>query len=151
MDFSRQVNYKSDFDVLLRVADSEGNAVGFPSFDFVLTFGSSGQRRFEAGQANGFKRGVSDAGGDIRVVFNDHRLLPGALTLEVRADVENDIYPDGKKLYVFDVPTNITLVDGAGEVSTGIVIDVTLPFAVPSGSSSSSDSGSSSDGGGSSE
>jgi len=144
MDFSRQVNYKSDFDVLLHVVDADGNAVGFPTFDFVLAFTSSGQNKFEAGQANGFKRGVSDADGDIRVVFNDHHLLPGTLNLEVRADVENDIYPDGKKLYVFEVPTNITLTSGAGEVSTGISIDVNLPFAVGSASSSSSSEGGSS-------
>ena len=140
MDFSRQVNYKSDFDVLLHVVDAGGRAVGFPGFDFVLTFTSNGQARYEAGQANGFKRGVADAGGDIQVVFNDHRLLPGELRLEVRADVENDIYPDGKKLYVFDVPTNISLVSGASEVSSGIVIEMTLPFTVTPASSSSSSS-----------
>ena len=142
MDFSRQVNYKSDFDVLLHVVDANGKAVGFPAFDFVLTFSSSGQKKFEAGQANGFKRGVSDADGDIRVVFNDHGLLPGVLCLEVRADVENDIYPDGKKLYVFSVPTNINLTSEAGEVSSDIEIEVKLPFAVCSSSSSSESSSS---------
>ena len=142
MDFSRQVNYKSDFDVLLHVVDANGKAVGFPSFDFVLTFTSSGQKRFEAGQANGFKRGISDADGKVRVVFNDHGLLPGMLNLEVRADVENDIYPDGKKLYVFSVPTNINLTSGPGEVSSDIEIEVTLPFAVGSSSSSSESSSS---------
>lgn len=142
MDFSRKVNSKSDFDVLLHIADAEGKAVGFPEFDFVLKFTSSGDRKYEAGQANGFKRGVSDVDGDVRVVFNNHKLLPGTLNLEVRADVENDIYPDGKKLYVFDVPTNITLVSGAGDTSSDIVIDVTLPFAVGTSSSSSDASGS---------
>jgi hypothetical protein len=75
-------------------------------------------------------------------VFNDHGLLPGVLCLEVRADVENDIYPDGKKLYVFSVPTNINLTSEAGEVSSDIEIEVKLPFAVGSSSSSSESSSS---------
>ena len=143
MDFSRKVNYKSDFDVLLHIVDADGNAVGFPTFDFVLTFTTSGQVRFEAGQANGIKRGVSDADGKVRVVFNDHHLLTGVLNLEVRANVENDIYPDGKKLYVFEVPTNIELHYGASEVSSDIEIEMTLPFST--GSSSSSEESSSSE------
>ena len=108
MDFSRQVNYKSDFDVLLHVVDANGKAVGFPSFDFVLTFTSSGQKRFEAGQANGFKRGISDADGKVRVVFNDHGLLPGMLNLEVRADVENDIYPTARSCMYSRFPPTST-------------------------------------------
>ena len=130
MDFSKQVNYKSDFDVLLHLTDAEGNAVGFPDFDFLLTFFTSGQKKFEAGQVDGTKRGVSDAEGDVRVVFNNHGLPAGVLNLEIRADVRNSLYPDGKKLQVFTVPTNITLTAENGETSTGLKIDVTLPFTI---------------------
>ena len=139
MDFSRQVNYKSDFDVLLHVKDVNGNDVGFPEFDFLLTFSTSGQKKFEAGQVDGVKRGVSDADGDIRVVFNSHGLLTGDLMLEFRADEKNDLYPDGKKLTVMTVPTNITLTADNGEVSTGLKIDVVLPFSATEDNASEAD------------
>lgn len=139
MDFSRQVNYKSDFDVLLHVEDSEGNTVGFPDFDFLLTFRTNGNKKYEGGQVDGVKRGVTDADGDIRIVFDNHGLLPGVLSLEVRADVADATYPDGKKLTVFDVPTNITLVDAAGEVSTGLKVNVKLPFAYTPASTDDTD------------
>ena len=130
MDFSRQVNYQSDFDVLLTVKDSGGAVIGFPEFDFILTFFTNGAVRFGVGQVNGVMRGVRNVGGKIGVAFDDHKMMPGVLNLEFRADVKDETYPDGKKLTVFDVPTGISLVSGNGELSTGLEIEVTLPFQV---------------------
>lgn len=141
MDFSRQVNYQSDFDVLLHVKDAEGNDVGFPAFDFFATFTSTGGgKKVEAGQVNGVKRGMKDVDGEIQIAFDNHGLMPGKLELEFQTDVENAIYPDGKKLTVFKVPTDITLTNKQGDESTGLKIDVMLPFTIGSGSSSSSSS-----------
>lgn len=140
MDFSRQVNYQSDFDVLLHIVDANNKAVGFPDFDIVFTFTTIGGTKVQAGQQDGVKRGVTDVDGDIRVIFDNHKLLPGVLQLEVRTNTPEPTYPDGKKLTVFTVPTNITLTDKASEVSTGLLIDVKLPFAYQQESSSSSSS-----------
>lgn len=130
MDFSRQVNYKSDFDVLLNVKDSAGEDIGFPDFDFLVTFRTNGQKVFEAGQVGGVKRGVSDVSGKVRIAFDNHGLMPGELKMEFRADVEDVIYPDGKKLTVINVPTNITLTTENGEENSGLNIDVNLPFVL---------------------
>jgi len=141
MDFSRQVNYQSDFDVLLHIVDSENRAVGFPDFDFVLVFTTSGNNKVEAGQQDGVQRNVEDKDGDVRIVFNSHKLLPGKLNLEVRTNIADETYPDGKKLTVFKVAdTNITLVSGDSDATTGLKIDVKLPFAYQKESSSSSSS-----------
>ncbi len=138
MDFSRQVNYQSDFDVLLHIVDVNNAPVGFPDFDFILTFTTNGGNKVQAGQQDGVKRGVVEENGDLKIAFDNHKLLPGVLNLEVRTNIEDATYPDGKKLTVFTVPTNITLVSGASEVSTGMKIDVKLPFAYQKESSSSS-------------
>ena len=128
MDFSRQVNYQSDFDVLLHLIDADGNDVGYPDFDFTAKFSSGGS--YEVGQKNCVKRGVAEADGNVKVVFDSHKLSPGELKLTFTADVPNEDYPDGKKLHVIPVKTDIFLTSEVSEVSTGIVIDVKLPFSV---------------------
>ena len=128
MDFSRKVNYQSNFDVLLNIVDQDGKAVGYPNFDFMVKFecGSS----YEAGQKGGVKKGVSDEDGKVKIVLNNHRLSPGSLRLVFSADIADPSYPDGKKLHVVPVETDIELVTGVSETSTGIVIDVKLPFSI---------------------
>jgi hypothetical protein len=144
MDFSRQVNYQSDFDVLLHITDIDGKAVGYPTFDFVATFTTSGGGKYEAGQMAGVKRGVSDQDGDVRVVFNNHMLSPGVLNLKLCVDIPDAIYPDGKKQTVVSVETGIKLISGTGTDSTGLKVDVILPFAytAPEATDGTEDSGS---------
>ncbi len=127
MDFSKQVNYQSDFDVLLHLTDADGNDIGYPDFDFTAKFSSGAT--YEVGQKNGVKRGVAEANGNVKVVFNDHKLSPGELKLTFSADIPDEDYPDGKKLHVVPVKTDIYLTSEASEVSTGIEIEVKLPFS----------------------
>lgn len=129
MDFSKKVNYQSDFDVLLNITDENGKALGYPDFDFMAKFESGSS--YEVGQKGGVKRGVSDQDGKVKIVFNDHKLSPGTLKLVFSADVPDPSYPDGKKLHVVPVETDIDLTTGVSETSTGIVIDVKLPFSLP--------------------
>lgn len=143
MDFTRQISYQSDFKLTVHVVDANDAAVGFPDFDFLLTFTTSGNTKVEAGQQNGVQRNVKNVNGDIEVVFDNHKLLPGALNLEVLTNVANADYPDGKKQTIFKANTNISLVNGTGDGSTELTVDVKLPFAYAKASSSSSESTSS--------
>ena len=127
MDFTKKVNYQSDFDVLLNLIGEDGKAIGFPDFDFSAKFESG--VAYEVGQKGGVQKGVSDADGKVKVVFNSHKLSPGELKLTFSADIPDETYPDGKKLHVVPVKTDVRLTTEASEVSTGIEIDVKLPFS----------------------
>lgn len=129
MDFSKKINHKSDFDVLLHITDANGAEVGFPAFDFAAVFKTSGGGVYEAGQQDGEKINVSDVSGKVRVAFDGHNLKPGNLSLEFSANVADPSYPDGKKLTVIPVKTDIVLV---GTEATAITptIELILPFAV---------------------
>lgn len=151
MDFTKQVNYQSDFDVNIHFKDADNKVIAKPAFDFLLTFTTTGGNKVEAGQQDGMQRNYKEVEGGIKVVFDNHKLLPGTLNLEARVNEANPDYPDGKKLTVINVPTDITLTANAGEVSSDIDIEVKLPFVVEQGSSSSSEEsegGSSSSSGG---
>ena len=139
MDFSRKVNYQSDFDVLLNLIGEDGKPVGYPDFDFMVKFECGGT--YEVGQKGGVKRGVSEEDGKVKVVLNDHKLSPGTLKLVFSADIADPTYPDGKKMHVVPVETDVNLITEVSEVSTGIVIDVKLPFSVAKEESSDEESG----------
>lgn len=139
MDFTKQVNYRSDFSVLLHVVDINDKAVGFPDFDFLFTFTTNGGAKVEGGKQGEIQRNVKDVNGDIMVIFDNHKLMPGVLNLEVQTNVPDEIYPDGKKKTVFKVPTNISLVNGEGDTGINLTIEVKLPFEYAKDSSSSSE------------
>lgn len=126
----RNINYKSDFDAVVRIRDCQGREIGWPDYDWSARFYT------ERGKANPYTASCKDGvcthcfndGGKIHVVFNSHRMGKGPVLVEFHAAVPNAIYPDGTQDLFRPQPTDIELVEGAGDCPTEAEIELMAPF-----------------------
>lgn len=131
----KKVNYKSDFDLILHletcVQNDDGTVerkdVGFPDHDFVATFWTASKvNTFVASCINGVMTNCFNDGGQIHVVFDNHKLSKGRLMVELHTLLPNGIYPDGTQDIYEPHPLDIELVDGAGECPSRIQAEAAL-------------------------
>lgn len=124
----KKINYKSDFDFILRLKDCRGKDVGFPPYDFIA-------KLYTSVKANAYT--VSCIGGEcvncfndngrIHVVVNSPRMGIGVLKAEVKVMLPNGIYPDGTQDIYDPQPLDIELVSGRGDCPTQAEIEAILP------------------------
>ena len=140
-----EINYKSDFDFILKLKGSEcncrqneGGDPEFPSYDFrgeiwpdkirelQEDYGFDWERICQYGLKKGMKPYVfSKKGayltncindkGRIHVVVDNHELPAGRLILVLTSYIPNPLYPDGSKKITDEYPLNIELVEGRGD------------------------------------
>lgn len=124
-----KVNYKSDFDAILRLTDCEGNDLGWPKFDWMAKFYTySLGNVYTASCIGGVTENCYNDGGGIHVVFYNHKLAIGSLQCEITVELPDGRYPDGYRRVVTPEPLDIELVKGRGDCpSTRAVALVTLP------------------------
>lgn len=124
-----KVNYKSDFDAILRLTDCEGNDLGWPKFDWKAKFYTfSLSNVFTASCIGGVTENCYNDGGGIHVVFDNHKLAIGSLQCEITVELPDGRYSDGYHRVVTPEPLDIELVKGRGDCpSTRAVAVVTLP------------------------
>lgn len=124
-----KVNYKSDFDAILRLTDCEGNDLGWPKFDWKAKFYIfSLSNVFTASCIGGVTENCYNDGGGIHVVFDNHKLAIGSLQCEITVELPDGRYSDGYHRVVTPEPLDIELVKGRGDCpSTRAVAVVTLP------------------------
>ena len=113
----RKVNYKSDFDFIMRFKDASGNEVPFPECDWdVIFWTSSKPNAYRVSCIGGkFVNCFREADGSIHFVFNNHRMGKGTLHWEPHFRFPNDIYPDGIQDQFRKAQLGIELVDGDGD------------------------------------
>lgn len=127
----RRINYKSDFDFILRLEDCNGDAVGFPACDWTARlYTVSKANAYVASCIGGVCANCFNDNGEIHVVVDGHRLGAGRLKVEFVFELPNRIYPDGSRREVTPVPLGIELVTGAGDCPTGIEVEAVVPYAV---------------------
>lgn len=128
----RKVNYKSDFDFILRLKDprDETKTVPWPECDWDAEFWTSSK-------PNAYKTSCKDgvcvncfreADGSIHFVFDNHRMGKGILKWEPHFRFPNDIYPDGFQDQFRKAQLGIELVDGDGDEPTEAEIEYILPY-----------------------
>lgn len=124
-----KINYKSDFDFILRLTDCEGNDLGWPKFDWKAKFYTfSLSNVFTASCIGGVTENCYNDGGGIHVVFDNHKLAIGSLQCEITVELPDGRYSDGYHRVVTPEPLDIELVKGRGDCpSTRAVAVVTLP------------------------
>jgi len=125
----KRINYKSDFDFILRLKDCEGNAVGWPDYDWTAKFWTEQKiNSFAAGCKGGACVNCYNDDGQIHIVANGHKLSAGVLNVEFTAELPNGTYPDGSERIAVPVPLEIELIRAAAPCPESFEVEVMLPY-----------------------
>lgn len=95
----QRINFRSDFDLRLRLYAADGREIGWPGADWRAVFyTATPAQAFTASCTGGIctncRRGPDGA---ICVVFDGHRLSPGRLHVRFFLDMPDEAYPDGAR------------------------------------------------------
>ena len=128
----RKINYKSDFDAVLRLRDCKDpdKFVPWPDCDFEVVFWTSGKARCHTASRTGgtYTNCFATGDGGIHFVFDNHRMGIGTLKWEPHFALPNGIYPDGIQDVYRKADLGITLVDGEGDCPTTADVEVLVPY-----------------------
>lgn len=126
----RKINYKSDFDFVMRLKDASGKEVPFPECDWDAEFWtSSKQNAYRASCIGGeYVNCFRETDGSIHFILDNHHLGTGALKWEPHFRLPNDIYPDSVRDTYSRAPLEIELVSGQGEEPTEAEVEYILPY-----------------------
>lgn len=128
----RNVNYKSDFDFIMRLkgcADAT-KSVPFPDCDFDAMFWTSSKTKAYIASCKG---GVCTncfrtKDGDMHFVFDNQHMGLGTLHWEPHFELPNDLYPDSIQDLFRKASLDIKLVDGDGDCPTTAEVELIAPF-----------------------
>lgn len=128
----RRINYKSDFDFILRLKDcaDPDKTVPFPEGDFYIRFWTSSYVNYYAASCkNGeYVNCFRTEEGAMHFVFDNHKLGRGCLQWETRFELPNSLYPDGTQDIFRKATLDIELVDGDGDCPTTAEIEAMSPY-----------------------
>ncbi len=125
----KQINYKSDFDFILRLKDCAGNLIGWPDYDWTAKFWTSQKvNAFAASCRGGVCKNCYNDNGQIHIVANDHKMSAGVLNVEFTAEISNGIYPDDAERIVVPLPLEIELIRAAAPCPESFEVEVMLPY-----------------------
>lgn len=128
----KRINYKSDFDFILRLKDCADpkKTVPFPEGDFDARFWTSNKANaYTASCRDGvYTNCFRTEDGGMHFVFDDHRMGKGALHWEPHFKLPNDIFPDNMQDLYRKAALNIELVDGDGDCPTTAEVEAMLPY-----------------------
>lgn len=125
----RKINYKSDFDFILKLTDCLGETVGWPDWDWeARLYTQNKANAYVASCMGGVYLNCFNDGGRIHVVVDSHRMGTGRLIVELRGRFPNGIYPDGTQDEVWPQPLEIELVAGSGDCPTTAEAEAVLPY-----------------------
>lgn len=124
-----KINYKSDFDFILKLKDGAGHDLGFPDYGWEAMFWTSSKASpFKASCFGGVCKNCYDDEGQIHIVADNHNLGIGALKVEFRAELPREIYPDDYQRNVMPEPLGIELIREKGELPSEIEAELLLPY-----------------------
>lgn len=126
----KKINYKSDFDAVLKLKDAGGKEVPFPDCDWEAVFWTfSKSRVFRASCIGGeCVNCIRENDGRFRVVFNGHGIGVGILKWEPHFKLPDTLFPDGVRDIYVPMPLDIELVTGAGDNPTTAEVEASLPL-----------------------
>lgn len=128
----QRINYKSDFDFILKLRDCKGDAVGFPGYDWEARLWTPQNKAnaYTASCRGGVCENCYNDNGEIHIVCDGHRLGLGQLCAELTVELPNGIYPDGYRKRVEPQLLDIELVNDAGDCPTEAQTEVAVAYAV---------------------
>ena len=129
---NKKINYKSDFDFIMKMKDCTDatKTVPFPECDFEAVFWTSSKARtYTASRKGGaYVNCARTEDGDIHFVFDNHRMGMGTLHWEPHFELPNDLYPDSIQDLFRKAALDIELVDGDGDCPTTAEVELIAPF-----------------------
>lgn len=127
-----KINYKSDFDFILRLKDCADpkKTVPFPDGNFDARFWTSSKANaYTASYRDGvYTNCFRTEDGGMHFVFDDHRMGKGTLHWEPHFELPNGIYPDNMQDLYRKAALDIELVDGDGDCPTTAELEAMLPY-----------------------
>lgn len=125
----RKQNFKSDFDFVLALKDSDGNDLGFPEVNWeLLLLTSSRQLAYTASYQYGEKQNIVNDSGKIKVIVDRHEFPVGELLYEFTAEVPDASFPDGSRRVFMSGSTDIEIVNEKGQTLTDVIVPVGVPY-----------------------
>lgn len=136
----RKINYKSDFDFILRLysvmVDADGKEVdgsktelGWPDYDWTARIYTSNKvNAYVASSVGGVLTNCYNDDGRIHIVVDNHRMGLGKIIVEFCAELPREIYPDGYQRNVIPEPLDIELIKGKSDLPTEMEAEVLLPY-----------------------
>ena len=140
----RNINYKSDFPLFQAVYMREFNKetrrwekrdVGFPDYDFTLTYFTSTRNNSYVAHCKYDRNGIPQCvnckktdDGRLLVLFNNHGLQPGPLKVEIDMEIPNEIFQDGFQKEVIPGPVDVNLWDRPTEGYGPAEAEALLPY-----------------------
>ena len=129
----QRVNYESDFTLMLKPVDAEGNATdAFPSGDFEIVFTCGGRKYSCSRKGDRYTNCRLNDDGTLTVVFDSHNLLPGVLRMKMFLHLPNALYPDGEQTLVGGcIALGVELVAcGGDDFTTEFEAELVMPCQV---------------------
>lgn len=122
-------NHKSDFDLVLLVADANDKTVNMNNYDWTARFSTTrGSRSFIAEHRGKATNNAFIEYGAPHIIFNDHCLGVGQLMLELTVLVKDENFPDGSRRVVTPIHLPVELVSNQGNTGTSAQVNISLPF-----------------------
>ena len=143
----RNINYRSDFDFILKLVQCDGKRtpLGVPDCDFtVILYTASKVRAYSVTKrGDEYTNFIADEKG-IHVIANRHGLPPGRLQCELTLQLPSELYPDGRKRTCVNSELDCRLTADTSSCTDGTF---TLEMEIPAiGTGSSGNQGGSSGG-----
>lgn len=131
----KKVNYRSDFDFILRLKSCNGNDIGWPAFDWTARFHTPNGKAnaYTASCTGGRCVNCYNDDGRIHIVCDNHHMGLGRLLVEFTAFFPDSDYPDGNERVVAPFPLDIELVRDATCCPVTAEVDMRLPVIAVGG------------------
>lgn len=125
----QHINYKSDFECVLRLKDLTGKEVPFPECDWEAVFWTwSKAKCYRASCRAGVYTNCYFDGEHIHVVFDNHGLSMGLLHWEIHLFFPDRTYPDGTQDLYHPMPLDIELIHGGTPCISAVEAEARLPY-----------------------
>lgn len=123
-------NYRSDFDLILRLRNTEGTVVPFPEFNWSARFHTSMRNVcYVASCRDGvYTNCFRESDGSMHFVFQNHGLCPGRLLCDFLFENPNVIYASGIQKLFDPQFLDFELVDGRTDCATTAEVQAMLPY-----------------------
>lgn len=123
-------NALNDFAATLRLYDAAGNEIGWPSYDWRAEFWTtSAWCAYEASCIGGVMKNCINELGRIKVLFDNHKLLPGKVQVRFYAYLPDEEYPDGSERRIAPIRTEFEILPNDTALTPSAAdIGVMLPY-----------------------